>query len=120
MNGHVSDNTAALLGPALSGALAAFACMLIALPPAAADQLAIGQDLAGRLCAACHMNPGQGEKSGPSGIPSFSAIARRPGQTHEQIVQWLRSAPEAMPDHKLTWREADTLALFIMSLRKAE
>ena len=83
-----------------------------------AAEVELGRELAERLCARCHMNPGQGEKQGASGIPSFSAVANRPAQNHEKIVSWLRSAPAAMPDHRLTWYEADTLALFIMSLRK--
>ena len=76
-----------------------------------------GRALAERLCATCHMNEGQGEKQGAMGIPSFRAVANRQGQTHEAIVQWLRSAPAMMPDHKLTWDEADALADFIVSLK---
>lgn len=76
-----------------------------------------GRELAERLCASCHMNPGQGEKSGPRGIPGFAAVASRPGQTHEAVVHWLRSVPPMMPDHHLTQDEAYDLADFIMSLR---
>lgn len=83
-----------------------------------AAEIDTGRELAERLCAKCHMNPGQGEKQGASGIPSFSAVANRTAQNHEKIVRWLRSTPAAMPDHRLTWHESDTLALFIMSLRK--
>jgi|LNFM01.2.fsa_nt_gb mono/diheme cytochrome c family protein len=79
-----------------------------------------GRALAQSLCANCHMQPGQGEKHGPMGLPSFAAIAKRPGQDHETIVKWLRSRPSMMPDHHLTWDEADALAEFIMSLRTAK
>ncbi len=82
-----------------------------------ASELEKGRALAERLCATCHMNEGQGEKQGAMGIPSFRAVANRQGQTHEAIVQWLRSAPAMMPDHKLTWDEADALADFIVSLK---
>ena len=82
------------------------------------ERVAQGRDLAGRLCAVCHMNPGQGEKTGPMGVPAFAAIANRRAQDHDRIVAWLRSRPAIMPDHNVTWAEADALAAFIMSLRE--
>lgn len=88
--------------------------------PAGADEIARGQALAQRLCAVCHMNPGQGEKTGPDGIPGFGAVARRPGQAPEQIVKWLRSRPSQMPDHGVTLDEAHALAAYIVSLRAAK
>ena len=84
---------------------------------AAARDAEKGRELAGRMCAVCHLNEGQGEKKGPMGLPGFAAIANRPGQSHEAIVRWLRSRPPQMPDHHLTWDEADALAAFIMTLR---
>ena len=97
----------------------ALALLLSLIPLAAtkADEVEKGRALAERLCASCHMQPDQGEKRGPSGLPGFSAIASRSGQTHEAIVKWLRSRPSIMPDHHLTWDEADSLAEFIMSLK---
>ena len=86
--------------------------------PCHADRVEQGRLLAERLCATCHMNKGQGEKTGPMGVPSFQAVANRRAQTHARIVEWLRSGPTAMPDHRLTWDEADSLAAFILSLRK--
>jgi mono/diheme cytochrome c family protein len=83
-----------------------------------ADTLGPGRDLAERLCATCHMNPGQGEKVGHAGIPAFSAIANRPGQSFEGVVTWLKSAPPMMPNHHLSQDEMFKLAEFIMSLRK--
>lgn len=85
-------------------------------------EIAKGRELATRLCATCHLNPGQGEKSGPEGIPGFYAVARRPQQTAEAIVSWLQSVPPMMPNHHLTQDEMVTLSQFIMSLRdeKAE
>lgn len=87
---------------------------------AAAQGVEKGRALAQSLCAACHLQPGQGEKHGPNGLPGFQAIADRPGQSHEAIVKWLRSGAPVMPDHHLTWDEADALADFIMSMRKAK
>ncbi len=76
-----------------------------------------GRAMAERMCAYCHMSPGQGEKDGPRGIPSFQAVANRPNQHLEGIVAWLRSVPPMMPDHHLTHDETEILAQFIMSLR---
>lgn len=76
-----------------------------------------GRELAERLCANCHLNPGQGEKVGASGIPGFKAVANRPSQTVEGIEAWLRSIPPMMPNHHLTREEISVLAAFVMSLR---
>ena len=43
---------------------------------AGADDIEKGRELAGRLCASCHMQPGQGEKSNHSQIPSFRATVK--------------------------------------------
>lgn len=80
------------------------------------DDVARGRELAERLCARCHLNPGQGEKSSPSQIPGFRAVARRPGQSMHGIVAWLRSVPPMMPNHRLTQDEMFALAAYILSL----
>ena len=87
---------------------------------AGADDVARGRELAERLCASCHMNPGQGEKSGRAGIPSFHAVAGRPGQSITGIVGWLKMAPPMMPNHHLSQDEMFRLAAFILSLRHGE
>ena len=79
-----------------------------------------GRELAERLCASCHMQPGQGEKSGHSGIPSFRAVANRPGQSVDGIASWLKIAPPTMPNHHLSHEEKARLAAFIMSLREGD
>ena len=76
-----------------------------------------GEKLAQVLCAGCHLNPGQGEKSGPRGVPGFSAIANRPQQTLHEVIRWLESRPVMMPDHRLTRDETYLLAQYIMSLK---
>jgi hypothetical protein len=63
------------------------------------------------------MSPGQGEKKSRAEIPGFYAIARRPTQTEEGIMDWLRSIPPMMPNHHLSQDEMVSLAQFIMSLR---
>lgn len=102
-----------LAASAIAGAIG----LLVLISAASANDVAKGRALAERLCASCHMQPGQGEKHGAMGLPGFGAIASRPGQSHEAIVRWLRSRPTMMPDHQLTWDEADAITEFIMSLR---
>ena len=80
------------------------------------DRIDRGRRMAETLCAHCHMKAGQGEKQTRTEVPGFAAVANRQGQTEEAIVRWLRSRPQAMPDHQLTYDEAATLAAFIMSL----
>ena len=104
---------------ALIGALA-LAAFASSLARAGADDVAAGRELAGRLCADCHMNVGQGEKEGRAGIPGFNAVANRQGQSIEGIVSWLKSAPPMMPNHHLSQDEMFRLAAFILSLRKGE
>jgi cytochrome c553 len=87
-------------------------------PANAAEDVAKGRELAQRLCATCHMAPGQGEKRSSAEIPGFYAIARRPNQTEQGIVEWLRSVPPMMPNHHLSQDEMVSLSQFIMSLRE--
>lgn len=89
-------------------------------PANAADDVAKGRELAQRLCATCHLAPGQGEKKSRSEIPGFYAIARRPNQNEEGIIAWLRTVPSVMPNHHLSQDEMVLLAQFIMSLRDEE
>jgi mono/diheme cytochrome c family protein len=99
----------------MSAALCALAFGSIA-ALAGADDVAKGRALAERLCAGCHMNPGQGEKQGRG----FQAVADRPGQSLEGVVAWLKTIPTMMPNHHLSQDEMFALAHFIMSLRQAE
>lgn len=84
------------------------------------DEVAAGGALAQALCRNCHLSPGQGEKDGPSGIPGFYAVAKRPGQTFEKVVAWLDTTPPMMPNHHLTRDEKFRLAAYIMSLAEEE
>lgn len=85
---------------------------------ATADEIERGRVLAARLCAACHLIPGQGDKAGASGLPGFKAVANRPTQTFEGVQAWLRSVPPMMPNHHLTQDEIAALASYIMSMRE--
>jgi len=105
---------------ALSIAMFVAAAMPVCSASAAVDEVAQGRELAQRLCAGCHMRPGQGEKSDHSQIPSFRAVANRPGQSLEGTASWLKIAPPTMPNHHLSHEEKRLLANFIMSLRESD
>jgi len=102
----------------ITGTAALLLACLAPFAVARADDVSKGAELAKALCAECHLNPGQGEKRGPMGVPGFAAVANRPLQTIEGVVGWLRSVPPMMPNHRLTQDEIDALAAYIMSLRK--
>lgn len=106
--------------PARGTAIAALAVLVDLMartaPTTAQEEIARGRALAERLCAVCHMSPGQGEKQGINDVPGFVAIARRPSQTHEGIVAWLQTKPPMMPNHHLSQSEMYDLAAFILSL----
>lgn len=96
--------------------------LLLIMPRAGAaadEEIEAGRAMAERLCAVCHMNPGQGEKAAVSGVPSFQAVANRPAQTFEGVEAWLQSVPPMMPNHRLTRDEIHVLARFVMSLRRS-
>jgi mono/diheme cytochrome c family protein len=82
-----------------------------------AGEVERGRELALALCANCHLNAGQGEKAGATGIPGFRAVANRPNQSREDVVRWLKSVPTMMPNHHLTQDEMQALSAFVMSLR---
>ena len=123
MNGQVQMSAdSSLTRPAAVAVLFAVALgMLGAVEPAwAVDDVDKGHKLAVRLCAHCHMAPGQGEKQGANDIPGFVAVARRRNQSHEGIVAWLRTIPPMMPNHHLSRDEMDALAAYIMTLRRPD
>lgn len=100
-------------------AMAVTAAGVLAGTQARADEeIERGRALAEKLCAVCHLNPGQGDKTGPGTIPGFAAVAKRPDQTLEGIMDWLRSVPPMMPDHHLSQDEMEAIAFYILSLQQ--
>jgi mono/diheme cytochrome c family protein len=96
----------------------AIGVLTFAKPARAVDGVDKGRELAERLCARCHMAPGQGEKQSANEIPGFAAVARRRNQSHKGIVDWLGSIPPMMPNHRLSQDEMHALATYIMTLRE--
>lgn len=79
-----------------------------------------GLALAQRLCAACHVVSEDQVGNVPAGVPSFSSLANRPGQTRERIVNSLIVPHPPMPDVQLARVEIDHLIAYLDTLRRPE
>ncbi|MGE3743778.1 MAG: c-type cytochrome [Geminicoccaceae bacterium] len=98
---------ACLLGAAVSGAHAQ-----------PAPDPANGQALAGKLCVTCHLIDPTARGPVPDGVPSFMAIAARPGIDAERLrASLLRPAHPAMPSPPLDTSQMRDVAAYILSLR---
>ncbi len=74
-----------ILQPLAVGALFIAARMFGAPDPVfAEDDIDKGRKLVNRLCAGCHMVPGQVEKQGENDIPGFVAVSKRPKQSRHE------------------------------------
>jgi mono/diheme cytochrome c family protein len=89
---------------------------VVGLPVRAAD-IAHGEQLARRWCAACHV-VADNQTHGADNVPTFSAIAKIPGFDATRIALFLRDPHPKMPDMQLSAFEAADLAAYIVSLRK--
>ena len=79
-----------------------------------AADVANGERLAGRWCAACHIVAAN-QKSGNAQVPPFSAIAKMPGFDAGRLALFLLAPHPKMPDMSLTRGEAADLAAYIMT-----
>jgi mono/diheme cytochrome c family protein len=73
-----------------------------------------GRRLAEQWCANCHRIAPGGPGPASDAVPSFAAIAARPGRTAEGIATFLRTPHPPMPDHGLTLVQAQDLAAFVL------
>ena len=90
--------------------------VLLALPSMAqAADAAAGRQLAEQWCANCHRIAPDGPGTQSDAVPSFAAIANRPGRTEDTIAAFLRTPHATMPDHGLTLRQAQDLAAYVRS-----
>jgi mono/diheme cytochrome c family protein len=88
--------------------------LVLAMPLAArAADPAEGRRLAERWCANCHLIAPGGPGPATDAVPSFQAIARRPGRTEEGIATFLRTPHAGMPDFGLTLDQAQDLAAYL-------
>ena len=96
----------------------AIAILLALLPiPAAAQAPEGGGALAQRWCMACHVIEREPPSAAAIGIPSFPAIAAKPGTTAESLDAFLSSGHTRMPDFSLSRNERRALITYILSLR---
>jgi mono/diheme cytochrome c family protein len=85
--------------------------------PERTPNVANGRQLSVRLCTNCHMVAT--DAAGASGqlAPSFAAIARKPGQTPEQVAGAIIIPHPDMPAVSLTMQEIRDVVGYIVSLK---
>jgi len=92
-----------------------FLAAITALPhAAAAADVANGEKLAKRWCAACHV-VAPDQLHGNTQVAPFSAIAKTPGLDAAKIALYLLLPHPKMPDMNLSRSEAADLAAYIAS-----
>lgn len=78
-----------------------------------------GREIAARVCVGCHaIEPGA--RTQQADIPSFPAIANRPGRTADFIIGAMYYPHPPMPGVSLTTQEMRDLAAYILSFRRAQ
>jgi mono/diheme cytochrome c family protein len=79
-----------------------------------AADVANGEKLAKRWCAACHVVAAD-QKSGNTQVAPFSAIAKVPNFDAAKLALYLLTPHPKMPDMSLSRSEAADLAAYIVS-----
>jgi mono/diheme cytochrome c family protein len=108
------------LAVAASKRAGVFACALFATVSngvAAPADPVNGERLAKQWCAACHIVSAD-QTRGADNVPAFSAVAKMPGFSAENIGQFLLDPHPKMPDMQLTRDEARDLGAYIASLAR--
>jgi mono/diheme cytochrome c family protein len=82
----------------------------------AADR-AEGGRLAATWCANCHWIATAGPGPVTDAVPSFPAIAARPGTSEAGVATFIRVPHAGMPDHGLTLRQAQDIAAWLVAQR---
>lgn len=78
-----------------------------------------GQAVAKKLCTSCHMVGKQSATASVlADVPSFVAIANKPGQSAESIAGRIVVPHPPMPRIHLSRNEIADLAAYILSLRE--
>ena len=93
-------------------------CSILLLPGLAfAQDIDRGSQLSARWCAGCHVVDRSPKEARADGIPSFPAIATKPGISAEHLRAAMNPTHGRMPDLALSKREQDDLVAYIFSLR---
>ena len=87
-------------------------------PPGQGGEPALGKAVAEQLCSACHVVSEDQQGPVPDGVPTFAAIAARPGMDRDLLAAILiKPTHPAMPEPPLTQRQMDDVVAYILSLR---
>jgi mono/diheme cytochrome c family protein len=76
-----------------------------------------GHTLAARLCTQCHLVDGSSANARLADVPSFAAIAARPGVSAEQLAGRIIIPHPEMPGVQLTTSEIRDIVSYILSLK---
>lgn len=76
-----------------------------------------GYELVQKLCQGCHLVESSASATTPVGVPTFRAIANRPGQTGERITNVLIQPHAPMPDIRLTREEIQNILSYLETFR---
>jgi cytochrome c len=79
-----------------------------------------GRALAERVCVACHVVSKQAASPVAADVPSFLAIANKPGQTMETVAGRIVIPHPPMPAIALSREEIANVVAYIMTLRDGE
>jgi mono/diheme cytochrome c family protein len=77
-----------------------------------------GHELATRLCTNCHVVDRQPSSTMRADVPTFAAIADRPGSTAEHLAGRIIVPHPAMPGVPLTAAEIRDIVAYIVSLKR--
>lgn len=83
---------------------------------ALAGDAVLGREVAQKLCVNCHIVEDRRPENVNPDVPSFIAIAEKPGQSEDAIHAFLIDPHYPMPNIQLTSLEVDNIASYIMSL----
>lgn len=94
------------------------ACAIALIPSfAAAQDVQQGREIALRWCSSCHVVERTATVAPADGLPTFPAIAAKPGLSADQLRAAMNPQHSRMPDFALSRRQQDDLIAYINSLR---
>jgi mono/diheme cytochrome c family protein len=77
-----------------------------------------GRAVAASLCRGCHLISREDRGPVPDGVPSFVAIAAKPGQSEDGVKAALLGPHPIMPEPPITTQQSADVAAYIMTLRE--
>jgi mono/diheme cytochrome c family protein len=93
---------------------AAVAAVAVSGPLLAAEPPEDGKALSVRWCASCHVV--EANRAGTDAVPTFQAIADRPGTSAASLKAYLVKPHGQMPDFQLAFPHIDAISAYILGL----